>query len=194
MKPPRVTPVLRNAADSAARVGRRKRVSFAPLISIRTVTPYCVVYGMHPREFDFDSVGRMVSRHRSHLAPHVREIKVKDSKTILNRLSADLLLLQASGIQSQEEEFELTTDITRRRKRSETSRDGKDTKRQSLIQIVNDHTSDRAAVTGGTVAARLKLKVPSGIGRRLMCGPRIFGSKTSTSSARPARRAPTHLA
>ncbi len=86
----------------------------------------------------------------------MREIKVKDSKTILNRLSADLLLLQASGIQSQEEEFELTTDITRRRKRSETSRDGKSKKRQSLIQIVNDHTPDRAAVIGGTVAARLK--------------------------------------
>ncbi len=86
----------------------------------------------------------------------MREIKVNDSKTILNRLSADLLLLQASGIQSQEEEFELTTDITRRRKRSETSRDGKSMKRQSLIQIVNDNTSDRAAVTGGTVAARLK--------------------------------------
>ena len=86
----------------------------------------------------------------------MREIKVKDSKTILNRLSADLLLLQASGIQSQEEEFELTTDITRRRKRSETSRDGKSKKRQSLIQIVNDNTFDRAAVIGGTVAARLK--------------------------------------
>jgi hypothetical protein len=86
----------------------------------------------------------------------MREIKVKDSKTILNRLSADLLLLQASGIQSQEEEFELTTDITRRRKRSETSRDGKIRDRQSLTQIVSDNTFDRAAVIGGTVAARLK--------------------------------------
>ena len=70
----------------------------------------------------------------------MREIKVKDSKTILNRLSADLLLLQASGIQSQEEEFELTTDITRRRKRSETFRDGKIRDRQSLTQIVSDNT------------------------------------------------------
>ena len=48
------------------------------------------------------------------------------------------------------------TDITRRGKRSERSRDGGDTKDQSLIQIDQDHTSDRAAVIGGTVAARLK--------------------------------------
>jgi len=117
--------VLRSAADSAVRVGRRKRVSFASLISIRNITPYCEVYGIHPREFDFDNEGRKVCRHRSHLAPHMREIRVRDSNTILSRLSADLLLLQASGIQSQEEEFELTTDITRRRKRRETSRDDK---------------------------------------------------------------------
>ena len=36
--------------------------------------------------------------------------------------------------------FELTTDITRRRKRSETSRDGKIRDRQSLTQIVSDNT------------------------------------------------------
>ena len=98
----------------------------------------------------------MVSRQCSHLAPHVREIKVRESQAILNRLSSSLLLLQASGIQSQEEECKLMTDISGRGKRRQRSRDGGDTKDQSLAQIDREHTSDRAAVTGGTVAARLK--------------------------------------
>ena len=119
---------------------------------------------MHPREFNFDSVGRMVSRQCSHLAPHSREIKVKESQAILNRLSSSLLLLQASGIQSQEEECKLMTDITGRGRRRSRSRDGGDTRDQSVQMIDPEHTSDRAAVTGGTVAVRLKLlsRPPSG--------------------------------
>ena len=95
---------------------------------------------MHPREFDFDSVGRMVSRQCSHLAPHSREIKVRESQAILNRLSSSLLLLQASGIQSQEEECKLMTDISGRGKRG----DGGDTKCRSDVQIDHEHASDRA--------------------------------------------------
>ena len=109
---------------------------------------------MHPREFDFDSVGRMVSRQFSHLAPHSREIKIREAQAILNRLSSSLLLLD--GIQSQEEKCKLMTDISGRGKRRQRSRDGGDTKDQSLAQIDREHTLDRAAVTGGTVAARLK--------------------------------------
>ena len=50
----------------------------------------------------------------------------------------------------------LMADISGRGKRRESSRDGGQTKDQSAVQIDHEHTSDRAAVTGGTVAVRLK--------------------------------------
>ena len=152
----------RNAADSAARVGRRKSVRFSPLVSSRNITPSSLVYGVHPREFDFDERGRMVSRQRSHQAPHVREIRVREAPAILDRLSSSLLPLD--GSRSQEEECKLMTDRSGRRRRRERSRDGWQATDQSAAQIDRSkHTCIGAVATVGHrgYAAQVA-KVPSG--------------------------------
>jgi hypothetical protein len=110
-------PAPRNAANSAARVSRRKSVRFSPLVSLCNVTPHTLVYGMHPREFDFDERGRMVSRQCSHRAPHSREIKIREAPAILSRLSSTLLPLD--GSRSQELECKLMTDGSGRKERRE---------------------------------------------------------------------------
>ena len=50
-------PIMNNSGNSRR---RRKSVRFSPLVAQHRVTPYSEVYGMHPRNFDFDAQGNRV--------------------------------------------------------------------------------------------------------------------------------------
>ena len=110
---------------------------------------------MHPREFDFDERGRMVSRQWSHRAPHLREIRVREAPAILDRLSSSLLPLD--GSRPQEEESKLMTDRSGRRDRRDGWKAGNESAdKMAEIFDRSRHTCIGAVATDGIVATRLK--------------------------------------
>ena len=110
------------------------------------------MYGVHPREFDFDERCRLVSRQCSHLAPHLREIRVREAPAILGRLLSSLLPLD--GSRSQEENCKLMTD---RSGRSDGWKAGDES--QDQMADIFDHGRHKcigAVATDGIVAMRVK--------------------------------------
>ena len=138
----------RNASDSAARVRRHKSVTCSPRVSLYNITLYYVVYGVHPREFDFDERGLMASRQRSHLAPLSREIGVREAPAIISRLSN--ILFPLDGSRSQEEEC-------KHMKGRSSERDG-----WQAGVVSADRSGTEAAVTLARVAVGLKHCLRSG--------------------------------
>ena len=100
------------------------------------------MYGVHLRGFDLDERGRIVSRQRSHLAPHSRETRLREAQAIISRSSNSMLPLD--GSRSQDEEFKKMTDRSRER----------DDWQAGLISA--DRSGTGAAVTDGLVAARFE--------------------------------------
>ena len=60
-------------------IARRWRaVQFSPIVGVISITPYSELYGLHPREFDFDASGTLVKREvASPPSPHSREIMIR---------------------------------------------------------------------------------------------------------------------
>ena len=86
---------------------RRRRVTFSPLVSQHSITPYSEVYNRHPREFVFDATGRHVVGITTVPAPHNREAKIEEPAISLLSL-LPLSDLTRARRRSPEEEFEST--------------------------------------------------------------------------------------
>ena len=86
---------------------RRRRVTFSPLVSQCSITPYSEVYSRHPREFVFDAFGRHIVGNSTVPAPHSREAKVEGTAVNPPTLlpCSELTLARR---RSPEEEFEST--------------------------------------------------------------------------------------
>ena len=86
---------------------RRRRVTFSPLVSQHSITPYSEVYSRHPREFVFDASGRHIVGTPTVPAPHSREAKIEEPAISLLSL-LPLSELTLARRRSPEEEFEST--------------------------------------------------------------------------------------
>ena len=100
-------------------IARRWRaVQFSPIVGVISITPYSELYGLHPREFDFDASGTLVKREVANPpSPHSREIMIRQRPECINILGNDRAnkVLVGSGnihfapvgISSMEEECEI---------------------------------------------------------------------------------------